>query len=132
MLPQFLVEETLTQANGEGPVIEIGPAQGGLVMLTLSVTRVIEQESFDLAIIGSVDGQEWPTRPVAAFPQKFYTGTSQLLVDLRSHPDVRFLRARWQVSRWGRGTLTPLFGFYVFAQDAAAVTPTTDALLARD
>jgi hypothetical protein len=29
---------------------------------------------------------------------------------------VKFLRAKWQVNRWGKGDPRPLFGVYLFAQ----------------
>jgi hypothetical protein len=33
------------------------------------------------------------------------------LLDLSAHPTVRFVRAHWEVARWGRGTETPMFEF---------------------
>ena len=81
--------------------------------------RIIEQESFDLAVYGSTDGNEWGPKPLAAFPQKFYCGTYSILLDLSDAPDVRFLRVQWKMSRWGRGEPKPLFGFYVFAEKVA-------------
>ena len=50
---------------------------------------------------------------MVAFPQKFYCGESPLLLDLTAHPDVKFVRAHWEVARWGRGTETPMFEFGV-------------------
>jgi hypothetical protein len=43
-----------------------------------------------------------------------------MLVDLSRSPDVRYLRAQWKMNRWGRGSLKPLFGFYIFADVQAA------------
>jgi hypothetical protein len=34
-----------------------------------------------------------------------------MLLDLTSHPDIRCVRAHWEVARWGRGTETPMFEF---------------------
>jgi hypothetical protein len=31
------------------------------------------------------------------------------LLDLRQQPEIRFLRAHWDVNRWGRGPETPMF-----------------------
>ena len=53
---------------------------------------------------------------MAGFPQKFYCGTYQLLVDLSKHPHVKKLRAKWNVNRWGKGEPKPLFTLYVFVQ----------------
>lgn len=116
MLPQFLLPETTVREAGTGPDIGLGDQQGGVVILTLGITRIIEQESLDVSIWGSADGSEWGTKPVTSFPQKFYCGTYQLLVDLSKHPDVRKLRVKWGVNRWGKGDPKPLFTLYVFVQ----------------
>ena len=63
--------------------------------------------------LGSADGAAWEPKSIAAFPQKFYCGESPLLLDLTAHPDVKFVRAHWEVARWGRGTETPMFEFGV-------------------
>ncbi|MCL4797056.1 MAG: hypothetical protein KJZ84_20990 [Bryobacteraceae bacterium] len=118
MLPTFLLEEQVVRANGSGPVTDLGSGHPSLVSLTLGITRVIEQESLDVALVGSADGETWTEKPLLAFPQKFYCGVYTLLLDLSGHPGVRYIRTDWKVSRWGRGDATPLFGFYLFAQPA--------------
>jgi hypothetical protein len=82
-------------------------------LVTLEITRIIEQESLDVSIQGSGDGAAWGAKPVAEFPQKFYSGQSPMLLDLTAHPDVKFVRAHWEVARWGRGVETPMFEFGV-------------------
>jgi len=82
--------------------------------MTLGITRIIEQQSLDLSIWGSADGVDWGTKPLASFPQKFYCGTYQLALDLYDHPEVKYIRAKWQVNRWGKGDPRPLFAFYLF------------------
>ena len=115
MLPQFLLPETTVREAGTGGVLDLGDLQGETLILTLGITRIIEQESIDISIWGSADGSEWGTKPLAAFPQKFYCGTYQMLLDLADRP-VRYLKATWQVSRWGKGDPKPLFGLYLFVQ----------------
>ena len=117
MLPGFLLPETTIREAGDGSGVDVGKAQGRLILLTLGVTRIIEQESLDLSIWGSADGNDWGARPLITFPQKFYCGTYQILLDLKEHADVRFLRVKWSAQRWGKGDSSPLFGFYVFAQE---------------
>jgi hypothetical protein len=117
MLPQFLLPETIIREAGAGPELDLGEQQGGTLILTLGITRIIEQESIDLSIWGSTDGTDWGSRPLVAFPQKFYCGTYQILLDLAGHADVKYLRAKWQVNRWGKGTPKPLFGVYLFTQE---------------
>ena len=116
MLPQFLLPETTVREAGTGPEIVLDDQQGGVVILTLGITRIIEQESLDVSVWGSADGADWGTKPVMSFPQKFYCGTYQLLVDLSKHPQAKKLRVKWNVNRWGKGDLKPLFTLYVFVQ----------------
>jgi hypothetical protein len=118
VLPNFLVPETVIREAGTGPDFELGPSQGKLLLVTLGITRIIEQESLDISILGSADNSDWGNKPLISFPQKFYCGTYQMLLDLTEHKEVKYLRAQWKVNRWGRGELKPLFGFYLFAQEA--------------
>jgi len=120
MLPAFLVPEVEIRENGNGPALELGPAASGLLTVTLGIHRIIEQESLDLAVNGSVDGVQWLPKPLLAFPQKFYCGVYSRVLDLRNHPDIRFIRAEWKVNRWGRSDQKPLFGIYVFAEPLKA------------
>ncbi len=119
MAPAFLVAETVVREEGAGQEIPLGASQGRPLTLTLGITRIIEQESLDISVWGSPDGSTWGTKPLASFPQKFYCGTYHLDLDLSAHPEVTHLRAQWKVNRWGRGDSQPLFGFYLFAQEAA-------------
>ncbi len=116
MLPSFLIPESVIREGGEGPVVGIGSASK-LLLLTLGITRIVEQESLDLSIWGSADGTDWGSKPLASFPQKFYCGTYQLVLDLAEYPDVRHLRVKYKVNRWGHGAQKPLFGLYLFAQE---------------
>jgi len=116
MLPAFVLPETTVREAGSSPALDLGSSQGGLVLLTLGITRIIEQESLDVSVWGSSDGAEWGAKPLIAFPQKFYCGTYQILVDLCAHPGAKYLRVQWKASRWGKGDPKPLFGFYVFAE----------------
>jgi hypothetical protein len=119
MVPNFLLDEHEARANGAGPVLDLGHQPPSLLNITLGITRVIEQESLDLLVWGSADGENWGEKPILTFPQKFYCGVYSLLLDLSEHPDTRYLRVEWKLGRWGRGEPTPLFGFYVFAEPVA-------------
>jgi hypothetical protein len=115
MVSQFLLPETTVREAGQSAEIDLGEPQGGTLVLTLGITRIIEQESIDVSIWGSADGVDWGAKPLVAFPQKFYCGTYQILLDLSEQP-VKSLRVKWQVNRWGKGDPKPLFGVYLFAQ----------------
>ena len=116
MFPEFLLPETTVREAGAGPEISLGTQQGETLILTLGITRIVEQESLDISIWGSADGSDWGARPLVSFPQKFYCGTYQMSIDLSQHPEVKHLRAKWQVNRWGKGDSKPLFGIYLFMQ----------------
>ncbi len=112
----FLAPETKVEANGTGPTLELGSASGRSLLLTLGITKIVEQESLDVLIWGSADGSDWGTKPLLAFPQKFYAGVYTLLLNLSGKPEIHHLQARWQVARWGVGSTKPMFQFYVFAE----------------
>jgi hypothetical protein len=102
---------TVVSAKGGGASIDVSGATNRVFLVTLAVTKIIEQESLDLSVYGSADGVTWGAKSLAAFPQKFYCGESPLLLDLTTHLDVKFVRAHWEVARWGRGVETPMFEF---------------------
>ena len=120
MIETSLVEKTVVSAKGDGPTIDVSGAANRVFLVSLDITRIIEQESLDISISGSADGAAWNPKPIAAFPQKFYCGESPLLLDLITHPDVKFVRAHWEVARWGRGTETPMFEFRVTIKEVPA------------
>ena len=104
---------TVVTTKGDGPAVEVSGATSRIFLATLSITRIIEQESLDVSIYGSLDGATWEAKSIAAFRQEFYTGETPVLLDLTAHPSVKFVRAHWEMARWGRGTETPLFEFGV-------------------
>ncbi|MGB8887450.1 MAG: hypothetical protein WCC87_12055 [Candidatus Korobacteraceae bacterium] len=110
MLDAFLVPaNTVITAKGDSEPLDISAAANPIFLLTLSVTSVVEQEAIDISLYTSTDGAAWETKPVASLPQKFYVGEYPLLVDLSAAPGVKFIRAHWEVNRWGRGSTTPRF-----------------------
>ena len=112
MVEGFLVpEKTVVHAKGDGSPVDVSGAVSRVFLLNLKISNIIEQESLDVAIHGSADGAAWDPKILVAFPQKFYRGEHPLLLDLTEHPTVRFVRAHWEVNRWGRGAETPMFEF---------------------
>lgn len=121
MIDAFLVpEKTTVTAKGDGAAVEIGGAQNRVFLLALNITQVIEQESLDVSVFGSADGTAWSAKPLAVFPQKFYRGQHPLLLDLTQQPEIKFLRAHWEVNRWGRGVEMPCFEFHLTVKDVPA------------
>ena len=114
MIDTFLVpEKTVVSAKGDGAPVDVGGAASRVFLLTLSISNIVEQEALDVSIHGSPDGAAWESKPLTIFPQKFYRGQHPLLLDLTRHPTVNFVRAHWEVNRWGRGTEIPMFEFHL-------------------
>jgi len=111
---------TAVTAKGDGPAVDVSAASGRVFLVTLAITKIIEQESLDVSIYGSADGATWSVKSIAAFPQKFYCEEVPLLLDLSEHADVKLVRAHWEVARWGRGTETPLFELGVIMKEVPA------------
>ncbi len=114
MIEAFLVpEKTVATAKGDGPAVDLSSGSTRVFLLNLAITDIIEQEALDVSVHGSADGAVFDPKPIAAFPQKFYRGEYPLLVDVSATPEVKAIRAHWEVNRWGRGTETPMFEFCV-------------------
>jgi len=120
MLPTLLLPESIARADGTGPEFDLGSKRGKLLVLTLGITRIIEQESLEVSIWGSADGERWGVRPIATYPPKFYCGIYSILLNLAPCPDVRYVRVTWKMSRWSRADAMPMFGFYVYAEESGS------------
>jgi hypothetical protein len=114
MIDTFLVpQKTVATAKGDGLALDVSGAASQVFLLILDITNIIEQQSLDVSIYGAADGATWGAKPLIAFPQKFYRGQHPLLLDLTAHGEAKFIRAHWEVGRWGRGTTTPMFEFHL-------------------
>jgi hypothetical protein len=107
----LVADKTVVSSKGDGPAVDLGGAPNRVFLLTLEISDIIEQESLELSIFGSADGAAWDAKPLVTYPQEFYRGQYPLLLDLTAHPEVKFVRAHWDVARWGRGVETPRFEF---------------------
>jgi hypothetical protein len=115
MLPDFVLAETTVRECGESPVFTLDEHGTSGLVLTLGITHAMEQQSLDLDVFESTDGENWSAKPIASFTRKFYCGTYQLLLP---HSEGRCLKAVWRVHRWSRGDERPFFRFYLFAQES--------------
>lgn len=110
MIDVLLVPENTTiTAKGDSEPLDVSGAANPVFLATISVAKIVEQESIEVLFFTSVDGATWEVKPVASLPQKFYPGEYPLLVDLSQANGAKFLRAHWEVNRWGRGPVTPSF-----------------------
>ncbi len=119
-LKVLLVPETTAETNGQGSALDLGASSGKPLLLVLRVNEVVEQESLQVIVWGSADGKEWGQKPLFLFPQVFYAGPVPAALDLTQRPEVKFLQARWELNRWGRGYPRPHFVFSVEVQELGA------------
>jgi hypothetical protein len=113
MTPEVLLPETVAHRDGVGEVLEVNSSGSSSWMLSLNITRILEQECLELTVSGSPDSQHW--LPLLRFPRKFYCGTYFHRLDLKGHPGVRYLRAEWRVTRLGPVETRVLCAFNVCA-----------------
>ncbi|OLE57191.1 MAG: hypothetical protein DMG44_02115 [Acidobacteria bacterium] len=117
---QLIPADTRMEASADGASFNISESATRTFLCRLTVSDQIEQESLDVSIWGSADGEVWPKRPLLKLPQQFYRGTTKLVLDLSLRPEVKFIRARWDLNRWGRVAPTPMF---VAGMDLAEIPP---------
>jgi hypothetical protein len=106
---QLIPPETRMEASADGASFNVSESATRTYLCQLTVTDQIEQESLDVSIWGSADGETWTKKPLLRLPQQFYRGTTKLILDLSLRPETKFIRARWDVNRWGRVAPTPMF-----------------------
>jgi hypothetical protein len=117
----YLVQpETVIEADGEGAALELGTLAGKPLLIVLRIDEIIEQESLQVSIWGSPDGQQWGEKALFWYPQKFYRGGSPAALDLSRRAEIKFLKARWETNRWGRGYPRPYFKFVIEVQELPA------------
>jgi len=113
---------TRVEANGNGAKLDVSASQTRTFLCELQITDQIEQESIDVSIWGSADGENWGRKPILMLPQQFYRGETRMVLDLTLRPEVKFIRAGWEVNRWGRVAPTPMFVIGLRLQEVPAMT----------
>jgi len=112
---------TRLEANGEGEKVDISGSRTRTFLCTLLITHQIEQESIDVSIWGSEDGENWGSKPALKLPQRFYRGETRMVLDLTLRPEVRFIKAKWELFRWGRVAPLPMFVVGLHLTEVAAM-----------
>jgi hypothetical protein len=113
-----LLAESTVLGDGVGPGIELSAELDGKpAVITIGITRIFEQQGLVVSIWGSSDNVDWGSKPLASFPQKYYCGTSSMLLNLSKQKHVRYLRVKWQMKRWAKQDAIGLCAFYVFAEE---------------
>lgn len=105
----LIAPNTLVQENGAADAVDISASATRTFLCTMLITDQIEQESLDISIWVSADGQDWGAKPTLKLPQRFYRGETRAVLELVFRPEARFIQARWELNRWGRVAPLPMF-----------------------
>jgi hypothetical protein len=105
----LIPQGTLLNENGYGAAVDIRVSSTRTYFCVMDIVDQIEQESVDVAIWGSADGENWGAHPILKLPQQFYRGETRAVLDLTMVPEVNFIRAGWELNRWGRVAPFPMF-----------------------
>lgn len=97
------------ESNADGQAVDVCASASRTFLCQLQVSEHIEQESLEVSIWGSGDGQDFGRKPLLKFPQQFYSGQIKMVLDISLHTEVKFLRAKWELNRWGRVSPAPMF-----------------------
>ena len=119
---ELIPQGTRVEANGNGAKVDISASQTRTFLCELQITDQVEQESIDVSIWGSADGENWVGKPILKLPQRFYRGETRMVLDLTPRPEVKFIRAGWEVNRWGRVAPLPMFVIGLRLQEVPAMT----------
>jgi hypothetical protein len=117
----LIPQGTLVQANGHGEAVDIRTSATRTFFCAMHVSDQIEQESLDVSIWGSADGENWGTHPILKLPQQFYRGETRAALDLTFVPEVNYIRAGWDLNRWGRVAPMPMFVFGLHMNEIPAM-----------
>ena len=105
----LIPNDTLVKESGFGAAVDIRASQTRTFFCVMNITDQIEQESVDVSIWGSIDGENWGTHPILKLPQQFYRGETRAVLDFTLVPEINFIRAGWELNRWGRVAPLPMF-----------------------
>jgi len=105
----LIAPHTLLESTASGQPVDVGASATRTFLCNLLISDQIEQESLDVSIWGSADGENWGTHPILKLPQRFYRGETRAVLELALRPEVKFIRAKWGLNKWGRGAPVPVF-----------------------
>jgi len=121
-MPTYLVTRgTQVETSADGERYDVSASKTRTFIIALEILENLEQESLDVSIWGSADGQDFGAKPILKLPQRFYRGTTRLILDLTTRPEVKFIRPRWDLNRWGRVAPTPKFVIGVSLEEVPAM-----------
>lgn len=130
----LIPQATLVRENGYGEAVDIRASATRTFFCVMLISDQIEQESVDVSIWGSADGENWGAHPVLKLPQQFYRGETRAVLDLSLVPELNFIRAGWELNRWGRVAPLPMFVLSLHLAEVPAMprhAPQSNAIAAK-
>ncbi|MGB7846083.1 MAG: hypothetical protein WBL63_10735 [Candidatus Acidiferrum sp.] len=130
---EFIPAGSKLESSGDGQSFDISASETRTFLCCLTVTDQLEQESLEVSIWGSADGQDFGKKPLLKIPQQFYRGSTKMVLDISRRTEVKFLRAKWELNRWGRVAPTPMFVAGLQLEEVPPMsrdTPTRQSVLA--
>ena len=121
---------TRVAENGDSTAVNVSASATRTFLCTMFISDQIEQESLDVSIFGSADGETWPAKPLLKLPQRFYRGETRAVLELALRPEVKFIRAHWDLNRWGRVAPEKMFAFGLRLAEVPAMPARTAAVKA--
>jgi hypothetical protein len=121
---------TRVEENGDGAAVNVSASATRTFLCTMFISDQVEQESLDVSIFGSADGETWPAKPLLKLPQRFYRGETRAVLELALRPEVKFIRAHWDLNRWGRVAPDKMFAFGLHLVEVPAMPRRTPAVKA--
>jgi hypothetical protein len=118
----LIPQGTLVRENAHGEPFDIRASATRTFFCIMLIRDQIEQESIDVSIWGSADGENWGTQPLLKLPQQFYRGETRAVLELALVPEVNFIRPAWDLNRWGRVAPLPMFVLGLHLTEIPAMT----------
>ena len=116
---------TRVESNGDAAKADVSGSRSRTFLCRLLISDQVEQESIDVSIWGSADGENWGQKPILKLPQQFYRGETRMVLDLAHQPEVKFICARWELNRWGRVAPLPMFEIGLRLREVTAMPQRT-------
>ena len=126
----LVAARTRVEENGDSAAVNVGASTTRTFLCTMFISDQVEQESLDVSILGSADGETWPGKPLLKLPQRFYRGETRAVLELALRPEVKFIRAHWDLNRWGRVAPEKMFAFGLRLAEVPAMPRRTPAVKA--
>lgn len=118
MVPLQVFPKEAVTGSGFGPAVALGEAIAKPLQLQLTITRMMERQTLDIFVWGSIDGNVWGVRPILTLPHRYYCGSYCHLLNLSEFPSIRYMRVEYKIQDWGHSSSHTVSAFELTAEAA--------------